>query len=156
MSTTFSNRSSRAAFTIVELMVGIVASMVLLLSVGSILMYGYRGWARLQRTVDLQRDMRAAMEVLNRMPRASTNMSFSTGLVFQVQFADRPAAQVYATGGSLFYNPNVSGGAGATRLANGFVRQFDVTIQTNLAHIVLVLTNGQDFVSNSVSVFRRN
>jgi prepilin-type N-terminal cleavage/methylation domain-containing protein len=148
--------AARAGFTLVELMAASVASAVLLLTVGCLLWFGYLGWKRTSEAVNLQRDMRASMDVLTRMVRSGTNMTFSTSLVFVVQYSNRPPSSVTGVGSNLFYDPNTTASGDGAQLVYGTLRQFHVAIATNLAYVTLRLSNSVDTISNRVAVFRRN
>lgn len=63
-------------FTIVELMVSMIAFSVLALAVGSMLYYGWLGWRRSAESVALQRDAMIAMRVVeHRIRNASLDPS---------------------------------------------------------------------------------
>ena len=150
-----SGRRQRQGFTMVELIAVILSSAVLALTAGSMLWYGYVGWKRAGDAVEMQRDSRAAMDVLTRALRAGTNATFTTGLVFTVNCYGKPTASVYASGRSLYYIPDTSAGA-QTRLVNGTVARFGMTMSTGVSTVILVLSNGYTSVSNQMSVWRRN
>ena len=145
----------KTGFTLLELLAVMLAAAVLALTAGSMLWYGYRGWQRVGDSIGLQRDMRAAMNVMARSVRAGTNMTFSTGLVFTVQYSGLPPASVYAAGNSLYYVPD-TGAAGSMCLVNGTLQQFGVALATNTATLTLVLQGNQETLSNRVVLTRRN
>ncbi len=146
----------RAGFTLLELLAGIVAAAVLALTAGSMLWYGYRGWQRVGDSIGMQRDMRAAMDVMCRAIRAGTNMTFSPGLVFTVQYSGLPASSVYAASNSLYYVPDAASAGSQMRLVNGTLRQFGVDISADTATLTLVLQANQETLSNRVTLTRRN
>ena len=59
----------RAGFTLIELMMAMLAGAIMALVVGSILVFGYQGWADNNRKVELQRDASLAMEAVGRQLR---------------------------------------------------------------------------------------
>lgn len=148
--------AGKAGFTLLELAAAIVAAAILALTAGSMLWYGYRGWKQLGDSIGLQRDMRAAMNVMERAVRSGTNMTFSTGLVFTVQYATLPAALVYAAGNSLYYQPNAAVTGSQMTLVGGTLQQFGVGLATNTVTLTLVLKANQETLSNQVVLTRRN
>lgn len=143
-------------FTIVELLVAVVASAVLALTAGAMLWYGTLGWRRTREAVDLQRDMAVTLDVMSRSVRAGTNLAFATGAVFTVRFTDRPTARVFASGSDLVYRPDVAAPGNQMTLAKGTLRHFAVAVASNGATVVVVLAGGGEVLSNRVTVARRN
>ena len=60
---------SKSGFTLVELMVTAVAFSILALATGSMLVFGWQGWTRINASVDMQRDASLAMHVMAREVR---------------------------------------------------------------------------------------
>lgn len=79
-----------AGFTLVELMMSMLAMAVLLLATGSILVYGWLGWRRNMESVSMQRDATIAMKMIARDIRNS-NISDVSG----------DAAGIYFNGSSF-------------------------------------------------------
>jgi len=146
----------RRGFTLVELLVTLLASAILALTAGAMLWYGTLGWRRTRDAVNLQRDMAATLDVMTRSVRAGTNLAFATGAVFTARFADRPTARVYASGSDLVYRPNVSDAGNEMTLVQGTLRQFAVAVASNGATVMVVLAGGGEELSNRVSLVRRN
>ena len=137
-------------------MVAVVAASILALTAGTMLWYGYLGWKRENEAVELQRDMGAAMDVLTRAIRSGTNMTFAAGPVFTVQFDSKPTASIFTSGNNLVYDPDTSVSGDQTALVNGRLRRFDISMNTNMVTVVLLLQTAQETLSNSVSISRRN
>lgn len=154
----------RAGFSLIELIAGILAAAVLALTAGSMLWYGYLGWRRTGETVELQRDYRAAMDVLTRALRAcpSTNMTFvsaTAGLVFTCP--GKPTARVYRSGNDLVYVPDTASGGNSTRLIGGTLAPngFNVDLgasTSTVSSVLLMLSTTTSSISNRVIVSRRN
>ena len=71
-----SAKKKSSGFTIIELMVSMIAFSILALAVGSMLFYGWLGWRRNTESVALQRDAMVAMRVVeHRIRNASLNGS---------------------------------------------------------------------------------
>lgn len=144
-----------SGFTLVEMLVAMMAAAVLVLVMGSMLWYGFLGLKRTQNAVALQRDMRASMTALAQMTHSATGMSFAAG-VYLAQYSNRPPASVYSASSNLFFDPNTTAAGDAMQLAYGTLRTFNVTVVTNLATVVLALGDTRETVSNRVVLFRRN
>jgi Tfp pilus assembly protein PilW len=150
------SQDRRAGLSLIELLVGLLAAAVLALTAGSMLWYGYLGWHRTGEAVGLQRDSRTAMDVLTRALRSGTNMTFSTGMVFTVWYADKPAASVYAAGRDLFYQPNIAAGGNTMKLIAGTLDRFNVGLGSGTSSVLLVVSTSTSSISNRVVVSRRN
>ena len=59
-------RKSRNGFTLVELMVATLAFSILVLAVGSMLVFGWMGWKRNNDLVNMQRDASLAMMMISK------------------------------------------------------------------------------------------
>jgi prepilin-type N-terminal cleavage/methylation domain-containing protein len=148
---------AKAGFTLVEMLAALVAAAVLVMTMGSMLWYGFLGLNRTKQAVALQRDMRTSMAALAQMTHSATGMSYSTSGVYVVWFSNRPPASVYTQSTSnLFFDPNTTAAGDGLQLANGTLKRFSVSITTNLATVVLALGNPRDTISNQVVFFKRN
>ncbi len=101
-------RAPGAGFTLVEILASMLASAVMALTAGSVLVYAYMGWARNRDAVKMQTDASLAMNVLSRDIRESAvsdiaihsnRIDFATNAVRHV-----PAA-VYQAGDKLIRDP---------------------------------------------------
>jgi len=149
------NRS--AGFTLVESLIAILSASILVLAMSSMLWFGFLSWARMRGAMEMQRDMRASMDVLSRAVRPATNMTFTTGLVFTAYAPGRPPASVYASGANLFFDRDTTTAGGAVQLVFGSLTRFSVSFGTNRdAVVTLALTRAQESMSNRVVLTRRN
>lgn len=73
------NRSRCSGFSLVELMVAMVAVAVMALTVGSVLYYAWVGWSRGRDSVKMQRDVSLAMRMLAKEIRASNPADVEVG-----------------------------------------------------------------------------
>ena len=64
-------------FTLVELMAGLLSAAVLALVFSAVLVYGYKGWFRLQTEAAMQSDADVAMRTMDRIGRAASNATWS-------------------------------------------------------------------------------
>lgn len=69
--------SNKKGFTIVELMVSMITLSILLLTVGSMLVFGWRGWRRMTDTVNMQRDAVIALNWISKEIRNSKGSEIS-------------------------------------------------------------------------------
>lgn len=142
-------------FSLVELMIGMVAAAILVLTAGAMLWHAQAALRKLNAVVNVHRDMRASMDVLTKMTRPGTNFTYVSGTGYTVMYSNRAPSRVYASGSNLLYRVNTSTG-GDQQLANGTLLQFNVVLQTNKAIVTLVLGSSLEQMSNRVVVTRRN
>lgn len=151
-------KHSRAGFTLVELMVALMSAAVLCLTMGAMLWYLSTGMARMRGSMEMQRDLRASLDVVSRLVRVGTNMTFvATSGVFNVQSASRAPARVYRSGSRLWFDTDTTRGGADVVLVSAGLTNFSITLGTNRDAIVsLAIAAGTDRVSNRVVVARRN
>lgn len=70
---------SRGGFTIMELLMATLAFSVMMLVVGSMLVYGWRGWKRNTEHVGMQRNATIAMMMISKEIRNTTYADISDG-----------------------------------------------------------------------------
>lgn len=145
-------RNRKSGFSLVEMLVALVAAAVLVLTMGSMLWYGFLGLSRTRQAVALQRDMRASMVALAQITHSATGMSFSTSGVYVAWYSNSQAS-VSAVSNNLFLT---AAGGGVQQLAYGTLKTFSVAVATNAATVSLALGNARDTISNQVFLFRRN
>ena len=152
-------RNRKSGFTLVEMLVALLAAAVLVLTMGSMLWYSFLGLKQAKQAAALQRDMRVSMVALAQMTHSATGMSFSTSGVFRytAQYSNRPSAEVYSQSTSnLFFDPNTTAAGDGMQLAYGTLRTFTVAISSNTATVALALGDPRDTISNRVVFFKRN
>lgn len=150
-------------FTLLELLAGIVAASILVLTAGILLRFTYVSWHRMGDSVEMQRDEQIAMDMLTRLTRAGNSMTF-TNSRYTIQRNGGPAAAIYAASSSLYYDPNTNTPNDQVRLVNGTLwgPQFSVSFSNNAVRnintvtILLVQQANGDVMSNQVTVTRRN
>jgi|GEM_PF-5054346 prepilin-type N-terminal cleavage/methylation domain-containing protein len=149
-------RQRRRGFSLVEMLVALSAASILALTMGAMMWSATLSWKRTGQSVELQRDMRASMDVITRMARSATNMLFTTGLVYTAQFSDRSPMSVYVATNRLYLDPNTTVANNEVRLTAGLVNRFAVQFTGRTAIVTLSLRNNDDVVSNLVVLTRRN
>lgn len=143
-------------FSLVELLVALSAASILALTMGVMMWSATLSWKRTGRSVELQRDMRASMDVITRMARSATNMLFTTGLVYTAQFSDRSPMSVFVATNNLYYDPNTTVAGNEVKLSGGQVTHFAIQFTNRSAVVTLRLQNTDDAISNRVMLTRRN
>ncbi len=103
------NACRNKGFTLVELMVGMVAAAILALMFGAMLFYGYTGWVRLQAMAEMERSGALAMHTMSRVFRGATatkikNVSGSSVIVSNVNSI--ASQSFYRSGETLKYGIN--------------------------------------------------
>ena len=131
-------------FTIVELLIGIIAAAILALTAGTMLINGYKGWVRSLALADMERDAAVAIHTLDLAVRGATNAVPGTTLILTM--ASNGVTRVFSATGaspnkkSLAYN-------GMT-LVNGRLVSFASTVTGSVVGVTMVLAgidqNGQD------------
>ena len=154
--TRFAPVCRKRGFTLVELMVAMMAGTILALTMGMMLWQSTRGYMRCQQAVNLQRDLRATLDTVTRLARAATNMSFSTSLVFRADVSGRPPASVYPSGGSLYFDPNLGVGGDQIVLAQSCLETFHVAVGADGVTVAVGLRNAYEAASNRVIITSRN
>lgn len=112
-------KKSSGGFTIIEMMIATVAFAVMILIVGSMLIYGWRGWVRNNDRVDMQRNASLAMRIIAREVRNSTYDSITDGA--GISFSDSGAAftesgnQIVSKDGTVVVTEGLVSGSFITR-----------------------------------------
>jgi prepilin-type N-terminal cleavage/methylation domain-containing protein len=99
---------SRQGFTIVELMLAMTAFSILVLAVGSMLVFVWKGWRDYSEAVGLQRDAMVSIRLLNKEIRNSNIDELSgdaSGMYFSVGSTRTNAFQFLSS--NIPYNPGV-------------------------------------------------
>lgn len=152
----------RRGFTLVELVVGILAVAILALTAGAVFVSSFKGWLNVSRAVDMQRDAYAAIDSLTRAVHMGTSMTFATG-TFTVNYVESPplippSSKFYQSGDD-FFAVSPPGATGVTvRLVYDKLKSFIPPVPpfSNSVTLWLVLTNGVEISSNQVTLARRN
>ena len=93
-------RTPQEGFTVVELMVGLLATTILSLTVGTMLVFGWRSWSHYTEWVGMQRDATIAMRSISREIRKSNidEISFDeSGIYFGTNAVRSSRIQFLAT-----------------------------------------------------------
>lgn len=92
-------------FSIVELMIGIVAAAILALTAGTMLANVYKGWARGLALADMERDAAVAIHTLDLAVRGASNAVWNGAARTLTNYMPSSVTRVFvASGGSLSCN----------------------------------------------------
>ena len=143
-------KKQRSGFTVMELMVGMIAFSVMVLVVGSMLVFGWLGWRRSAESVAMQRDAVIAMNMIAKEIRMSNlgEISYdSAGIYFGVSNPEvvRSAAVNYPAA-DIAFSPGVN------------IKNFGVAIVGNTVDVdfTLYTHDGTDENDYSMSINTRN
>lgn len=148
---------SREGFTLVELLVGMLAVGMLSLVVGAMLFFGWKSWRVNNASVEMQRDTSLAMRVIAREIRRTPINQITVGT--SLTCVNTNGTYVFSqSGGDL--NLQVDSQAAWPLIRNyvDSVNGFSTT-KTNALGIVSVslnLTAGDDISNNRMVIYSRN
>ena len=156
-------RDNRTGFTLVELIIAIVATAILALTVGIMLQSMIRSIKRQSTMAELQSDMRVAIPALYELAREAHHVDVlpidgATSTVFQVGTNSIYRANDWvanALGTNLVYQRGASGGNKMV-LCKGWVNTFRVINATNSVIFTLALDNTNDAMQVDGKAFFRN
>ena len=133
---------SQFGFSVVEVMVGIMAASILSITIGLMLFYSYQGWRRMQEAAEMQRDASLAMSTMASAIRGGwTNADVWSPSTSELKISNtnRPVFRFKKNGNSLVYT--INNGAGMVMATNS-VSVFTCTTALNHSvQVVLNLTN---------------
>lgn len=149
-----------AGFTMVELLVALVAASILAITAGITLVYCYSGWCRNNAAVELQRDATLAMYRLSSAVRGASATDVNTPLAGQS--AERLTIQqteFRVNEKHLLYDPNTGIDGDEVVIVDGRLKTFTVTnLSTGTGvSIVLELQNENSdeiTITNATIAFR--
>lgn len=132
--------AQKTGFTLVELLMAVVASAILALVVGIMLVYAWGEFRRDRDGVNMQEDGRIAMETIARTIRSASapNVQVLSSNDLRVT-SSGVTKRVYASGNSLFYDPNMAVAGDAVSLVNNRLISF-IALTTNSTSVQVTLT----------------
>lgn len=125
-------------FTVVELMVAVLAAGVLAITLSSLLFYAYKGWKAVRAYSEMERDGSLAMRTLSRVVReASSNdiMNVSSSDLIVSNVDNVVEHRFFQSGGSVVYT---RGGASMDLVQAG-VTEFFCSAVTSNNQITMIL-----------------
>ncbi len=150
---------NKQGFTLPELLMAIIAFSILSLSVGLMLVQGWRNWYASNELVAMQRDATLAQTVIRREVRRSTLDDISVG-PSRIDFAasglraGSGAESIYMLGKDLIH----SGPNGDFTLVRGMISAFSPTITNNGVNVALTFQtdSGAGSSSQTFTAYVRN
>ena len=130
-------------------MAGMLSAAVLALVFSAVLVYGYKGWFRLQTEAAMQSDADVAMRTMDRIGRAASNATWSASTLTLGFVQTNGVTQAFQKSGS-----NLLWGA-TTLIAHRVVTFSCVTNNTTVA-VTLRLAQGAETMDMPFSIFMRN
>jgi len=134
-----------SGFTIVELLIGIIAAAILALTMGVMLANTYQGWLRSQALADLERDAAVAIHTLDLAVRGAAStvpgevgvdklkvVLPSGGIVREFSVATTSGRR------SLVYNPDSPGGAGMV-IVDRRLGSFVTSVTSGVVRVTMTL-----------------
>lgn len=151
-------RNKTGGFSIIELMLGVIAMAVLVLAIGSMLVFGWRGWRHGNEIVNMQRDASLALRVIAKEIRMSNFSAITDGNPLICPTASGTATFTWSGG-----NLDISGSS-PMRLVQGWTTYFNSEkmedasggVTSQWVRIALNLNTGVDQINNTLDVYPRN
>ncbi len=152
-----SNKNKKMGFSLIELMVSMIAAGILALTVSLMLSYGWKSWFTTNEAVDMQRDSTLVDFVVTREIRSSA-MDDITISANRIDFAaagvrTQPEA-IFLSGGNIVH----SGPDGSFVLTRGTATRFEALKQADhvVVWIELDAPNGGFSIDKNYVVYTRN
>lgn len=127
-------KNSQKGFSLVELMIGIVAASVLALTAGALLGSIYKGWARSVAMADMERDAAVALHSLDLAVRGATNVVWSGSTL--TAYWPTNTTKVFTASG---VSPRASLLCNGLTNVNGRLVTFTNSVISGLVRVTLVL-----------------
>ena len=143
--------NTKAGFSIVELMMGILASSIMALAVGSILYYAWLGWAQNSAAAEMQRDASISMRFIAREIHRSAIDDISAGATLTCTHTNGTYTFVQ-NGGTL----EMQFDGQSVPLVRDILTKFNTTISNRAVIVELDLSTGSDISENKMTIFTRN
>jgi len=125
------NREHKTGFTLVELMVSMLATSIVALTAGTMLFYGYVGWTNNRLAIEVQRDGTLVLDMISRTIRAAaeTDITMETD-GFRVATTDGEVAFL-SSGNRLTYQYVANGLPAQMILVDDRLALFSPSLVTN-------------------------
>lgn len=130
----------KKGFTLVEMMAAMLAGVVLALTAGAMLIFGYTAWADHTDSVKMQNDASLAMLVIGREIRESglADITYAAnGIMFATNAVRSNATAVVVSGSQLVFQPD------GFVLVEDWVNSFNAQMNGSSVDIMLQLRGGR-------------
>ena len=153
-----SGHAKKSGFSLPELMIGMVALAIVSLTVGLLLVHGWKGWKDSRNAVAMQQDSSLAREVIGREVRCSAMEDIAlvsdSHIVFRAGGVRTNAEAILLSGRDLIHRS----ASGDFILINDLASDFTVSTNQNSVTVTLdyVARDGAASGSQSFTVYTRN
>lgn len=155
--------NDRCGLTLIELMVSVVTAVVLVLALGSVLIFTMQAWQRQQTLRNMENDAWVASQTLNMAIREAQNTTAVTQGIGRVYLGRKACyranaqLQYSATGSYLAYDPNTNAPNDVLALCQDHVTACSFSLGTNFSLTYnVVLSDGNEQIVLTNTVFFRN
>ena len=153
-------KRNRRGYSLIELLIGMLAAAVLALTVGTMLFHAYDAWDDNHNAVNLHRDGHNAMDLITRAIRGASAARVTTAannnLVIQ-NAAGTSSARFWRVGSELRYDPDTGTGGDVIVLVEAQdCARFNVTMTAADVTIRLDLERGDESIRFDSTVAFRN
>ena len=148
------SRKTSRGFSIVELLMGMLASSILALAIGSVMVYVWTGWVRNSASVEMQRDSTLAMRTIAREIRRTPVQNIDDGV--SLTCLNTNGTFVFTESGRNLIRQQ---GGSSIILARGILipGSFDSKVNPDESVTVnMTLNTGADISKNTMTVYTRN
>ncbi len=150
-----------AGFTVVELLATAVAAAILAIAMGSVLYFVYAAMRRSNESINLQRDMGYALDLLQRTAQSASPSEVtvaSSSVIFATNSFRPKRCRFYDNRtGDLIYDPDMSASGDEQTLINDRLVSFQVALDGSRLLVALsVLTGANQTLALSNSITMRN
>ncbi len=149
---------SKRGFSLVELLIGLLAAIILVLTAGAMVFHVYDAWADCHDAVNLHRDGRNAMDLLMRAVRGASAARVTTAVdddLVILNEAGTSSVRFWHVDETLNYDPNTSAGGDEITLIADAVTALVVSNRGSDIAIQLELARGEESIQfDAVSSFR--
>ena len=118
-------RTPTQGFTLVELLVATLASSVLALTVGIMLMISYRAWMANRNYVDLQRDISLTQTVMDKWVREASHWEVTVTNSQVLIVTSTGSRRLYSDAGSLLFDPDTESAGDELVVSSNRVTSFN-------------------------------
>lgn len=151
-------KTAKSGFGMLELMLAMVATSIMALMVGSMLVYGWQGWKRNLDSVNMQRDVSLAMRVIAKEIRRTPLDNIDTSNASSLTCVNDAGTYTFSISGRDL-NLQVNGGAPwslvrDTVVASGFTATKNLVNES--VTVSLDLSTGPDDSNTRMVIVTRN
>ena len=137
------SRTNDSGFSVIELLLVISAASVLALTIGTVVVFTWKGWQQARVSVEMQREMSMSLRVIAREVRESDPADLSGGTSL-----DCTSGTFAKSGDNLTF--------GNLNLVAGRLRNFSATVNGSQVNVTLALGARDDRSTVTATFYSRN